>query len=380
MGLLSSASFLKGVARGTLDIYDKAEETSKEGLENLKIARDEVNQELKTIGDRYDQTQTILDGVGDTSFANYLFKERGIDYISGLSTATEEARNTELSSLKQKFENLSPEDKAEYGPDGKYSNVIRDKFDSDVESAKVNSGLVVNNNMGQSTVNTLAGKIQRSVDRTFEPRRKDIIQSVRSPQLREPSPSKGAYDAISMVSATRPFTSLPYDERNTFEDDFRTWKRDNFVQISGGSEKVMQDEMDERVFIELRNAGFDNITMPNNPARMNPEEFEKTLEFLRQQSGKNTRSGIINEILKEAWFNETYPPGSYGDGILSAKRAEVAASGTPENVDLAIDLSEFEGASDDILIAELINQARDSGVDLDRETAESILINEGIIK
>ena len=42
MGLLSSASFIKGAAKGALDIYDKAEATSNEGLENLKIAKKEV--------------------------------------------------------------------------------------------------------------------------------------------------------------------------------------------------------------------------------------------------------------------------------------------------------------------------------------------------
>lgn len=81
----------------------------------------------------------------------------------------------------------------------------------------------------------------------------------------------------------------------------------------------------------------------------------------------------------EAWFNETYPPGSYGDGVLSSKRNELAVLGTPEDVGFGINLSEFEGATNDVLIAETRNQLRDKGVDITLEEAEQILRNRGII-
>tara|TARA_Y100000114_G_scaffold10883_1_gene8659 strand:+ start:298 stop:1365 length:1068 start_codon:yes stop_codon:yes gene_type:complete len=195
MGLLSSASFLKGVASGALDIYDKAEEASKEGLENLKIAREEVRKELDTIGDRYDKAQSLGDSVGGGAFANYLFDTEGIDNLASLQSLAPTDRNEQLTAKKITFQGLSEEQRAPY-EEGNFSQKIKEGLDTDVESEKVKQGLVANNNMGQSTANTLAGKIQKSVERTFQPRRQAIVDSIPSPTMREGAPVEGGFEAI----------------------------------------------------------------------------------------------------------------------------------------------------------------------------------------
>ena len=46
MGFFKPSAFISGVAKGGLDFFDKAEKVSEDGLENLKVARDEVTEEI----------------------------------------------------------------------------------------------------------------------------------------------------------------------------------------------------------------------------------------------------------------------------------------------------------------------------------------------
>lgn len=382
MGFFKPTAFGIGLAKGGLDLFDKAEKASEEGLENLKIARDEVNEEIKGMSDNYNKAIQIGDKVGGGAFAKYLFNTQDISYLAGLVNQTQKVQNEELSSLKNNFENLSENDKARFS-DGDFSEDVKTKFDSDVESLKVKKGLVNTNNMGEATANTLAGKVQTMVDRSFEPRREAIVSSVSEGTLRESDPLEGAYATLTAVSALKPFKSLDYQSRNQFDDDFDDWYDNNFRDLIGRDRQIEKANVDKRLFIELRNAGYD-VAQDNDPKSSNfslpnSKKINFLLANLAQQGGFNTLDGIKREILMEAWFNETYPPGSYGDGVLSSKRNELAVLGTPEDVGFGINLSEFEGATNDVLIAETRNQLRDKGVDITLEEAEQILRNRGII-
>ena len=383
MGFFKPTAFISGLARGGLDLFDKAEKVSEEGLENLKVARDEVTEEISTMKDNYNKAIQIGDKVGGGAFAKYLFNTQDISYLAGLVNQTQKVQNEELSSLKNQFENLSENDKARFS-DGDFSEEVKTKYDSEVDALKVRKGLVNTNNMGEATANTLAGKVQTMVDRGFAPRREAIVSSVDGGKLKESDPLEGAYATIAAVSALKPFKSLNYTERNQFDDDFDDWYEDKFVDQITRNRRVEQDNVTKRIFIELRNAGFD-VALSNDPESANFNEIDSKkyntlLANLAQQGGFNTVDGIKREILMEAWFNETYPPGSYGDGVLSSKRNEIAVSGVPEDVGFGIDLSAFEGATNDVLVAETRNQLRDKGVDISLEEAEQILRNQGIIQ
>ena len=383
MGFFNTKAFLTGVARGGLDLFDKAEKVSEEGLENLKVARDEVTEEIATMKGNYDKAIQIGDKVGGGAFAKYLFNTQDISYLAGLVNQTQKVQNEELSSLKNQFENLSENDKARFS-DGDFSEDVKTQYESEVDALKVRKGLVNTNNMGEATANTLAGKVQTMVDRGFAPRREAIVSSVDGGKLKESDPLEGAYATIAAVSALKPFKSLNYTERNQFDDDFDDWYEDKFVDQITRNRKVEQDNVTKRIFIELRNAGFD-VALSNDPESANFNEIDSKkyntlLANLAQQGGFNTVDGIKREILMEAWFNETYPPGSYGDGVLSSKRNEIAVSGVPEDVGFGIDLIAFEGATNDVLIAQTRNQLRDKGVDISLDEAEQILRNRGIIQ
>ena len=383
MGFFKPSAFISGVAKGGLDFFDKAEKVSEEGLENLKVARDEVTEEISTMKDNYNKAIQIGDKVGGGAFAKYLFNTQDISYLAGLVNQTQKVQNEELSSLKNQFENLSENDKARFS-DGDFSEDVKTQYESEVDALKVRKGLVNTNNMGEATANTLAGKVQTMVDRGFAPRREAIVSSVDGGKLKESDPLEGAYATIAAVSALKPFKSLNYTERNQFDDDFDDWYEDKFVDQITRNRKVEQDNVTKRIFIELRNAGFD-VALSNDPESANFNEIDSKkyntlLANLAQQGGFNTVDGIKREILMEAWFNETYPPGSYGDGVLSSKRNEIAVSGVPEDVGFGIDLIAFEGATNDVLIAETRNQLRDKGVDISLDEAEQILRNRGIIQ
>ena len=383
MGFFKPTAFISGLARGGLDLFDKAEKVSEEGLENLKVARDEVTEEISTMKDNYNKAIQIGDKVGGGAFAKYLFNTQDISYLAGLVNQTQKVQNEELSSLKNQFENLSENDKARFS-DGDFSEDVKTQYESEVDALKVRKGLVNTNNMGEATANTLAGKVQTMVDRGFAPRREAIVSSVDGGKLKESDPLEGAYATIAAVSALKPFKSLNYTERNQFDDDFDDWYEDKFVDQITRNRRVEQDNVTKRIFIELRNAGFD-VALSNDPESANFNEIDSKkyntlLANLAQQGGFNTVDGIKREILMEAWFNETYPPGSYGDGVLSSKRNEIAVSGVPEDVGFGIDLSAFEGATNDVLVAETRNQLRDKGVDISLEEAEQILRNQGIIQ
>ena len=195
MGFFKPSAFISGVAKGGLDFFDKAEKVSEDGLENLKVARDEVTEEISTMKGNYDKAIQIGDTVGGGAFAKYLFNTQDINYLANLSEQTQESRIGELSTLKKIYENLPDTEKARY-EEGEFGDVVKEQYNREVDELKVKNGLVNTNNMGDATANTLAGKIQTMVDRGFQPRRDAIISSVGPGNLRESTPVEGGFEAL----------------------------------------------------------------------------------------------------------------------------------------------------------------------------------------
>jgi|MDSW01.2.fsa_nt_gb hypothetical protein len=340
MGLLSS-SFISGVGRGLLDIYDKAEVISNEGLENMKVARAEVTQELKDIGDRYDKAQSLADSVGGGEFANYLFDVEGIDNLAALQILKPGDRQNQLSQLKTNFNNLPEESRLKYS-EGDYSEKL--KMGLEQETEKVKQGLVANNNMGQSTANTLAGKIQRSVDRTFEPRRRDIVESLPSPTMREPRPVQGAFDTIPMLGddADIPFLDKSTDDQIKFTNAFNTYFKDNYTNING---QVMDTKVDT-----------DLVAILNRAAPTLQVDIRNVNEILMELRGAEpvTLEGFKRNLLMEDYFNTVQGEGSYGDGKLTLLRNNYLGGGA-DVLNEAIKIVSQMDLSRNGMITELVN-------------------------
>ena len=105
MGFFKPTAFGIGLAKGGLDLFDKAEKVSEEGLENLKVARDDVNETITSMKSNYNKAIQVADNVGGGGFAKYLFDSQDINYLANLSEATQESKATELSALKTAYEN-----------------------------------------------------------------------------------------------------------------------------------------------------------------------------------------------------------------------------------------------------------------------------------
>lgn len=303
MGLLSSVSFIKGAAKGALDIYDKAEATSNEGLENLKIARKEVTEELKTIGDRYDKAQQLGDAVGGGAFANYLFDRESIDVLADMqSNLAPTEREEQLVNLKSAFERLPESERIKY-EEGNYSEKLR--ADLQGETEKIKQGLIANNNMGQSTANTLAGKIQRSVDKTFEPRRTGIVESIQTPTLREPSPVASGFEAIPSLKDGQQvnFQKAPlelFDEVLKVNEAYDKYVSDTYFT---GTYETFSDE---NYYRDIGNIiGLPSTTMAE---RNNIDNFlEKVAEQIENEYDiAQTAQGVGFEILKADYVNRRY--------------------------------------------------------------------------
>jgi hypothetical protein len=199
MGFFKPTAFVTGMATEGLNMFNKAETIADEGLENMKVAREEVNEEIKSMKDSYNKAVQIGDNVGGGAFAKYLFNTQDISYLAGLANETQETRTDELSALKKNFESLSEEDKARFS-DGDFSEFVQSKYDREVDAIKVNNGLVNTNNLGVATANTLGGKVQAMVDRQYEPRRQAIIDTVGGGQLEKSEPIMGGFEALSSAT------------------------------------------------------------------------------------------------------------------------------------------------------------------------------------
>ncbi len=315
MGFFKPTAFGIGLAKGGLDLFDKAEKASEEGLENLKIARDEVNEEIAAVKDTHNKAIQIGDTVGGGAFAQYLFASEGLNNLASYADMPLSERQKQLSLAKSTFENLPAEQKAVY-TDGGFSEAVTSSYDKEVDSLKIKKGLVNTNNMGEATANTLLGKVQTMVDRGFEPRRQDIIDTVSTGELKESKPIEGSYESIQTSASEIPYLDMDLETKRTFTTAFQSYMKDEFLDPILNKTKD-ESAIDNQIKTAIKTAlptAFD-LVQPDGSVIQDGKSVNEVLLQLRGDS-QITLDTIREEILMEDYFNQRYR-GGYGDGYLS---------------------------------------------------------------
>ena len=183
MGLLSSKAFRYmaiGAGTSALGYMREAREKGQKGLEDLKLAKDEVTEELNTLQKTYDKALQVGGNVGGGSFANFLFGTKGIEYLANLDDVSVETANNELSILKSQFDSLPEGERAKFQD---YTKVAKTKFETRADVLK--EGLQKNNNMGRETTNFLSKMLFEPPKSVMEEREKTIA-GVTTPELTTP--------------------------------------------------------------------------------------------------------------------------------------------------------------------------------------------------
>lgn len=234
MGLLSSKTFRQiatGVGVGVLGTIQEARAKSDDYLAELKQARDEVNEESQKIGANYDKALRVASGTGNSAFANFLFSEMSLDQLAGLSDLAPTTKDEQLSQLKNKFESLDPNIKATF-EDSSYSEIAKEKYDTELDNLKIKKGLVNNNTMGNNTVESL---ITSGVRKRERAEGQKIMGQVVTPQIDVPSTEQfaGAYETIgqSAIPSKANFVR-GYVEKTLADPTSASY----FQQISGGKD------------------------------------------------------------------------------------------------------------------------------------------------
>lgn len=183
MGLLSSKAIRYmaiGAGTSALGYMRDAREKGEKGLEDLKLAKEEVTEELNTLQKTYDKALQVGGNVGGGSFANFLFGTKGIEYLANLDDVSVETANNELSILKSQFDSLPENERAKFQD---YTTVAKTKFETRADVLK--EGLQKNNNMGRETTNFLS-KMLFEPPKSVVQEREQIISGVTTPELTTP--------------------------------------------------------------------------------------------------------------------------------------------------------------------------------------------------
>ena len=198
MGLLSSKSLRQmAVGAGSRLLYrmDEARKSGEQGLADLKIARQEVDEEVANLKKTYDSALTVASSVGGGTFANFLFGTNDIEYIAAIGGMAPDDRNDALSTLKRNFESLDEEQIKQFED---YTKVSEQKFASDVNSSKIKNGLQITNNMGNNTTNFLS-RLMFEPPKDVKQKQEEVVSGFTAPDIQAPTPVTGAYEAISMT-------------------------------------------------------------------------------------------------------------------------------------------------------------------------------------
>ena len=225
MGLLSSKTLRQlAIGAGTQLAYrmDEARKSGEQGLEDLKVARKEVNEEVANIKKNYDSALTVGASVGGGTFANFLFGTNDIEYIAALGQMAPDNRNDAISELKKNFESLPKEERDKFED---YTKVSKQKFASDINSSKIKNGLQVTNNMGTNTTNFLS-KLMFEAPKDIKEKQEAVVSGFQEPEIQPPTPVTGGYEAI------RPSTS----DINIDQGDILSYLK-NTIDTLGFSDK-----------------------------------------------------------------------------------------------------------------------------------------------
>lgn len=197
MGLLSSKSLRQmAVGAGSRLLYrmDEARKNGEQGLADLKIARQEVDEEVANLKKTYDSALTVGASVGGGTFANFLFNRYGndIEVISAINQMAPEERADQISQLKKDFEALDEEERTQFED---YTQIAKQKFASDVNSSKIKNGLQITNNMGNNTTNFLS-KLMFEAPKDIREKQEAVVSGFTAPEIQGISPVTGGYEAI----------------------------------------------------------------------------------------------------------------------------------------------------------------------------------------
>ena len=239
MGLLSSKSLRQmAIGAGSRLLYrmDEARKNGEQGLEDLKVARKEVDEEVSNLKKTYESALTVGASVGGGTFANFLFSRynNDIDVISALNQMTPENRADQISQLKKEFEALDEEEITQFQD---YTQVAKQKFASDVNASKIKNGLEIKNNMGKNTTNFLS-RLMFETPKDIQEQQQAVVSGVQVPEMEATTPIRGAYEAIQPATSAitidqgdilsylkNTIDTLGFDQREartSFENDYNT--------------------------------------------------------------------------------------------------------------------------------------------------------------
>ena len=197
MSLLSSRglrNMLIGGGQRVLYKMDKVRADGEKGLEELKIANEEVNKEVTDLKGIYDTALQVGGNVGGGTFANYIFSTEDIEYIAGLNSLKPDDRNEQFAVLKSNFNKLTDEQKESYTD---YTKKAEQLFAQDVNRSKIDNGLKIKNNIGENTTNYLSRTLF-STPKDIKQKQEQLVE-FDPPELTAPAITKGGFEAISPV-------------------------------------------------------------------------------------------------------------------------------------------------------------------------------------
>ena len=199
-----------------------------------------------------------------------------------------------------------------------------------VEEIKIRNGLVNNNNMGQATANTLAGKIQQSVNRRFEPQREEIMSSVSGRDLRKSEPIEGGFASIpSLKTGVVNFDAAGPDmftTKSSVNKQFEDYLKSNRFKVEGTNMYLSGEALQE--FGNVIGIDYDRIYTQQDviDTNMDPQYVNKKGETIIKEMinsaveelGKRvdeqgnpapvrvTQEFIIEDVLKQNFINKNY--------------------------------------------------------------------------
>ena len=97
MGFIKPTFLAIGGLKEGINIYNEAEQIAKDSVSILQEAKDEVQEEIKTVSDNYDKAIALADNVGGGAFGKYLFNYyNDVEQLAGLSDLAPEDRDAAI--------------------------------------------------------------------------------------------------------------------------------------------------------------------------------------------------------------------------------------------------------------------------------------------
>lgn len=186
MGLLSAKTFRQiATGAGTRALYkiQEAKELGNKGLENLALAKNEVNEEVKKLTENYNEALTVGSAVGGGAFANYMFQQMGAEKLGGLNNLLPSQKEEEIQAMRVAFDSLSAEDRKQF-EDSPYKTTVSEAYKKDTSNT-IKNGLVEYNNLGKATSNFLMDGLTGGVQKQIREEKERIIGGVTAPELKD---------------------------------------------------------------------------------------------------------------------------------------------------------------------------------------------------